>query len=308
MYLNSRTYLFGQSGGPTFEIHPGVHRYEFACQLPDQLPYTAELKHGSIRYYAEAVLDIPWSFDKEIKVPFTVVRYDDLNMFPELRIPLKYEEIKTFCCLFCASGPLIMSVAMPCTGLAIGQTVNITIDYSNKSDVDVLQTKMKLKRNISYTSHTPERKTRSDTEKMVEKVTEGVKGGGTNCIQTTFEIPQSMMLSNGRFCQVVTVSYAMEIEAIVDGCHSNPEVIFSIVIGSIPINFDTQYTTPQISMGQSQPTIPQVPFGQPIMPQVPFGQPQAPFIHPSAPVADDYMNDLRKFTHNIYLLFWNPNI
>ncbi|KAL7040021.1 hypothetical protein ACKWTF_000218 [Chironomus riparius] len=130
VYLNSRTYLFGQRGGPTFEIQPGVHRYEFACQLPERLAYTAELRHGSIRYHVEAVLDIPWSFDKETKIPFTVVRYDDLNFFPELRIPLKYEEIKTFCCLFCKSGPFIMTVAMPYTGLAVGQTVNITIDYS----------------------------------------------------------------------------------------------------------------------------------------------------------------------------------
>ncbi|XP_070494888.1 arrestin domain-containing protein 3-like [Chironomus tepperi] len=280
VYLNSRTYLFGQRGGHTFEIQPGVHRYEFACQLPDQLPYTTELKHGHIRYYAEAVLDIPWRFDKEITAPFTVVRYDDLNLFPELKIAQKFEEVKTFCCLFCESGPLIVTVTIPYTGFCGGHPVPITIDYTNKSDVDVLRTKLKLKRTIAFTSHTPERKTKTDTEKMVEKLVEGIKKGDSKCIQTTFDIPQTMMCSNGRFCQVVRISYVMEIEAEVDGCHSNPEIAFPVVIGNIPLRFDNQFVPPQTSIEQ-----PQMPFQQPFVPPVPF-------VQPSAPVGDEYANDL----------------
>ncbi|CAG9797193.1 unnamed protein product [Chironomus riparius] len=34
VYVNTRSYLFGKSGGPTFEMAPGTHRYEFNCQLP----------------------------------------------------------------------------------------------------------------------------------------------------------------------------------------------------------------------------------------------------------------------------------
>ncbi|KAL7040024.1 hypothetical protein ACKWTF_000221 [Chironomus riparius] len=34
VYVNTRSYLFGKSGGPTFEMAPGTHRYEFTCQLP----------------------------------------------------------------------------------------------------------------------------------------------------------------------------------------------------------------------------------------------------------------------------------
>ena len=224
VYLNSRTYLFGQRGGPTFEIHPGIHKYDFVCQLPDMLPYTVELRHGSIRYYVEAVLDIPWSFDKEIKVPFTVVRCDDLNLSPELRIAQKYEEVKTFCCLFCASGPLVMTVSIPYTGFAVGQRVPIKIDYVNKSDVDVERTRIKLKRYFSYTSHTPERKTRVDAEKMVETYVEGVRGGASKNIETNLEIPQTMMCSNGKFCEVVRISYAVVLEGVVGGCEKKKYV------------------------------------------------------------------------------------
>lgn len=285
VYLNSRTYLFGQHGGPSFEIQPGIHRYSFACQLPDLLPYTVELKHGSIRYHAEAVLDIPWSFDKEIKMPFTLVRHDDLNMYSELRVGQKYEEVKTFCCLFCESGPLIMTVTVPYTGFAVGHGVNIKIDFVNKSDVDVLRTKLKLKRRIEYTARTPEWKTKSDTEKMVEKITDGVKGGESNYIETNFDIPHTLMCSNGVYCQVVTISYSMEVEGEVDGCHSNPEIIFPIVIGSIPIRFDSQYIQPQVPIGQ-------------ILPIIDHSMPQVPIIQPSAPVDNQYMNDLRKVSLN----------
>lgn len=150
IYLNSKTYLIGSEGGGSIEVSTGTHRYDFSCPLPDQLPASFEAAFGYVRYSIEAVLDIPWSVDKQFKLQFTVFRHDDLNEFPDLKTVSSNEEIKHFCCLFRQSEPLMITVSLPYTGFVPGQNIPITICYLNKTSVDVLRTKIILKRIISY--------------------------------------------------------------------------------------------------------------------------------------------------------------
>lgn len=150
VYLNSKTYLFGSEGGSSLVIQSGIHRYDFTCYLPSQLPASFEALHGNIRYNVEAVLDIPWGFNKEFKLQFTLVRHDDLNHFPELAIPTSAEEVKQFCCCFCLSDPMLITVTLPCSGFAPGQSIPIKISYRNKSNVVVQSTRINLKRIICY--------------------------------------------------------------------------------------------------------------------------------------------------------------
>jgi hypothetical protein len=274
IFLNSKTYLFGHHGAEAKEIQPGIHRYNFSCQLPDMLPYTMDARHGNISYSVEAKLDIPWKFDKETKVPFTVLRHDDLNIYPELRIAQKMEQVKNFCCLFCRSGPLMLTVSVPCCGFAGGNRVPIRIEYINRSNVEVESTKVKLKRIISFTSHSPESKTRCDTEKMVELYVDGVSKNGSVELETNLEIPIVMMNTNQRFCHVVRVSYYLEVEGVVSGCHTNVSIQIPIEIGSVPIQLDTGFNVPQNTYYPPQPSAPLVQL-------------------PSAP-KDDYKTDLRK--------------
>lgn len=148
--MNTKTYLFGSKGGDNIEVSSGTHRYDFACSLPIQLPASFEASHGHIRYNVEAVLDIPWRFDKESKVKFTLARLNNLNDFPDLKLACRSEEIKRFCCLFCESQPLMMTVTLPFSGFVPGQNIHVTINYNNKSDVEVNRTQISLKRIIRY--------------------------------------------------------------------------------------------------------------------------------------------------------------
>ena len=62
-------------------VHPaGPAKYRFQMTLPNNLPPSFQGGHGNITYYCGATLDMPWAFDKEIKVPFVVTRTIDLNM------------------------------------------------------------------------------------------------------------------------------------------------------------------------------------------------------------------------------------
>ncbi|KAL7040025.1 hypothetical protein ACKWTF_000222 [Chironomus riparius] len=260
-YINSKTYLIGQLGEPTFEMPPGTHRYEFTCQLPPHIPYTVGLKHAEIQYYVEAVLDIPWHFNKESKVPFFIIPYLDLNFYQHLKAPRSIEAFKNIQTVFCKSGRLQMTVHLPYSGFAIGQKVPIKIDYENKSNVDVSSTKMILRRIVSYHAQTPHPSVKVDAEDLIVTNTVGVKAGDSTSCESIFEIPIVILCTNEKSCRVLSITYAMKIEAVLSGWHSNINVVFPVVIGTVPIQFISQESTSY--------HLSQVPYVQPTAPAIP---------------------------------------
>lgn len=148
VYLNAVTYLFGHENAETeIEMPRGIHRYEFCCTLPPLLPASFESKHGHIRYNVEVFSEFPRNFDKQFILQFTVIRNDDLNSDPELKIPCKYEGVKRFCILICGK-PLTMTVNLPCSGFVSGQKIPVTINFDNKSGLLIYKTRIVLKRVI----------------------------------------------------------------------------------------------------------------------------------------------------------------
>lgn len=146
VYLHTKSLLFGSHGCSPIELPSGLHKYNFQFPLPPLIPASFEGSYGNIRYRVEAELDVPWGFDKEHKLQFTVARKDDLNYQPELKIPSRNEDFKTFCCLCCKSEPLITTVTLPFGGFAPGQDIPVKVQFVNKSDVDVERTKICLRR------------------------------------------------------------------------------------------------------------------------------------------------------------------
>jgi hypothetical protein len=220
VYLNSTTYLFGRSGGEAQKISAGTHLYHFATQLPSLLPSTFFGKHGDISYYVEAILDVPWFFDEKFKLSFNVVRIEDLNLYPELRMGQKLEEIKTFCCMCFASEPLLISATIPRSGFALGEIIPIRIEYNNQSDVDVLKTIIKLKRTISFISYQPHSKTKSDDEAVVEVSARGANRCSKTEIDAALTVPAILQPSNGKYCNVIRIEYYLKLEVDTDGWHA----------------------------------------------------------------------------------------
>jgi Arrestin (or S-antigen), N-terminal domain/Arrestin (or S-antigen), C-terminal domain len=239
VYLNQRTYLFGHPGADAVEVQQGTHRYDFACQLPPMLPASFEASLGHIRYKVKAVLDIPWGFDKEFNLQLTIIRHDDLNLNPALKMPSYSERIQSFgCCLFCNSAPVMMSVVLPYSGFVPGQVVPVTITYKNRSTTDINSTRLSLIRHTRFNSHTPEYKTRFDSEKMVKYQAGGCRRGEEQIINCELTLPMTMLKSNSTFCRVVQISYEVIIEGVTGGCSKNLRMSIPIEIGSIPLNFN----------------------------------------------------------------------
>lgn len=238
-YLNVKTILQGSEGSDPVIIQSGVHRFEFECSLPYHLPESLETAHGYIRYTVEVLFDVPWKLDKKFKLPFRVRRRDDLNSEPQLKIPIHDEKIKTFYCLWCESKPLIMTVTLPFSGFTPCQTMRVTVNYLNKSSVDVVRTKIALKRLIRYNSDQPHRKTKLDSKTIQVAYCDGVSSSNFTTIEEELMVPVNVIKSNRKYCNIVEVSYELKVKAKISGCRSNIEVSFPITIGTVPLIFDS---------------------------------------------------------------------
>jgi len=257
LFSSSKKYLFGADNAEPIELHVGSHRYKFACQLPRNIPASLEVAYGSIRYNIKAVLDVPWDVDKEFEIPITVRRKDDLNLEPELKIPINCEESKTFCCLFCKTSPLMMTVIIPYSGFAPGQNIHITIFYNNKSYVEVSNTILTLNRHIKYTSQTPSRKTYVDSSKLVKMcIEEGVYASGSNKFERDLKIPEDLISSNSNYCKTIQVCYELQVEGGDPESNDNLVVRIPITIGSIPLNIDAGDSQEPSAPSESSITIP----------------------------------------------------
>ncbi|XP_070495146.1 arrestin domain-containing protein 17-like isoform X2 [Chironomus tepperi] len=232
--LDSTTYFFGELYGHDIQINQGIHQYNFECQLPDNLPYTLDMKYGSVAYYTESVLENSFGPYKTVRRSFTIVRFDDLNVFPELRKVRNIERVVTFGFALWKSKPLVMSATISCTGFAVGQSVPVSINYKNDSNVEILRTKVTLLRRVVYTSHDPIAKKVED-EKIFVANAAGVKPGETKSFNVKFYIPLSMKSSNRRYCPIIAIDYAIEVIGEVNGYHKNLIILFPITIASLPL-------------------------------------------------------------------------
>ncbi|KAL7027417.1 hypothetical protein ACKWTF_005431 [Chironomus riparius] len=199
------------------------------------LPYSLKAKHGKIEYRIESVLDVPWRFNKECSVPFIVARYDDMNLRNDLKFGQASEEMETFCCCFCSSGQLTLKASIPISGFAIGQNIPIDIEYSNQSDIDVIRTEIKLIKIVKFTSSTPQVKTKTIPETILETFTDGVAKRSAAKFTSNSKLPTVMHTSNEHCTRILQVSYKLEITAKVSGIRSNVSVPISITIGTSPI-------------------------------------------------------------------------
>jgi len=116
----------------------------------------------------------------------------------------------------------------------------ISLDFNNKSDVEVTRSRFVLKRVTCFNSQTPERKTKLNKESVAEAFSEGVVAGGYARLEATLKIPQILTATNYRYCNIIQVSYELKVQAEVSGCHCNPITLeIPITLGTKPLRLDS---------------------------------------------------------------------
>ncbi|KAF5293741.1 hypothetical protein FQA39_LY03226 [Lamprigera yunnana] len=87
-YFHQEINMTGTSNGGSLRLLLGMHTYNFAFPLPEQLSSSHESKTGwgSIRYTIKAVLDKSLAFKNEAVVAPNVISPLDLNYVPRIRV------------------------------------------------------------------------------------------------------------------------------------------------------------------------------------------------------------------------------
>lgn len=127
-------------------------------------------------------------------------------------------------------------------------------------------------------------------DKMVEVFKDGVAASTSRTVVENLQLPSTLVNTNNRICNVIQITYDLKIEAQTSGCHSNFEMIFPIVIGTVPLNFGQQGQFTQLPISEFTDNTTQMPYSYPNAPSAPM---------PSAPITNGFSNpivDLRKFT------------
>jgi hypothetical protein len=236
-YVNYETYLFGEKdNSDSLEVPVGIHTYKFRCQLPPNAPYTVDGKFGNVRYKVDTKLDISWSLcDLHTKIPFTVARTEDLNIYPDLKVPREIEKEKKFCWPICKSSPLKIKIRLPKSGYAVGENIQIFIDYENLSNYSVVNTAISLIMKEKFVCSDPVTKDKVMKSAVVETFADGVKSNCEANIEHFLQIPQTLMTSNRHICEVYQISYELKITILTNGLTSSPVLKIPITIGSIAI-------------------------------------------------------------------------
>ncbi|XP_041675726.1 arrestin domain-containing protein 3-like [Drosophila eugracilis] len=229
-YLNTRSNVFGYGVLPA-----GTHTYNYCFLLPLDCPTSVVAQHGKISYEISLVINRHWRFNKVYKHPLTVVQTYNLNMSPQLLIPLVREEVKHFCCWPCSSGPVLSTLTIPFGGYAPGQKIHFTLEIDNQSsgyDLDGIE--VKLKQNFLFEANSPYNKTREQENSLSQSCQEErVLRLSSKIINYTLAIPSVPPTSRTQ-C-IIMVSYRVVVSLKMGSCHKDSVFEMPIVIGTIPL-------------------------------------------------------------------------
>ncbi|XP_046678779.1 arrestin domain-containing protein 3-like [Homalodisca vitripennis] len=275
-YFSTKYYLTGSSSSE-MEILPGEYEHPFTTTLPPVLPSSFESEHGNIRYLIKAKVDIPWEIDDKVEKSFSIMTNVDLNYIAEAKLPVKQEVEKTFCCLWCRSGPLTMVLNLPYAGYVPGQNIPVILEVDNASDVDVENIVIKLQKILECKANVPEHRTKTDYENLVELSLGRVNARDSKTFTQQFSVPVVPVFNLQR-CSIITCDYVFMVIAETGSCHSDLTDEVPVFLGTVPV---------YQAGGAPPPVDSSVPLQQSYNPTMPMTQP--PF-NPSMPTAQPPFN------------------
>lgn len=132
---------------------------------------------------------------------------DMLSLQEQAKIELE----KTFCCCCCASGPLSAVILVPATGFVSGQSIPITAEVDNASNVTVDRLKLILRKTVVFKTTTP-RQDIKRVKTVIAETSEGpVEAHGSKTWTKTMVIPP-LPPSNLLNCSLIDLDYELKVK------------------------------------------------------------------------------------------------
>ena len=236
---NDRLLIIG-SDDQSQTIKAGVHRMPFQFQLPTNgCPssfHSEAFGEGCIRYWLTGTVSQSTT-TTTIETDITVNEIVDTNV-PQLTVPLSISKEKTVCCLWCASGPISLSVTTDRGGYCTGESIAISIKAKNYSRSRVAAVRASLKQKATFSAK-DRTFTRSEPaqrveEKVIQRIERpGVEPGATcTWVNEPLLIPVTTIPTISS-CRIVKLSYFLTVTLVVPYA-KNLCVTIPVTIGNVP--------------------------------------------------------------------------
>lgn len=195
---------------------------------------------GYIRYIVTVNIQKSNKLLKSFSLAFTVLKTLDLNYeSPDLKTPVQLSNSKYFWFWPCKSGPLLFTATLQQTGYVPGQSIPITIDMINNSNVNLDEIVVKLKQKIKYTCEVPHAASKFEEREVVKQKSDGVPKKGRKNTVINVVVP-AIPPSNVNMCRVIQINYELVIKAKTTGGTQDLEQLeIPITIGSVPLSSPT---------------------------------------------------------------------
>ncbi|CAD6995999.1 unnamed protein product [Ceratitis capitata] len=233
--MESKTFLMGSESSQNFTIQTGTHTYNFACKLPEECPTSFEGLHGCIRYLVKVTLLIPWKFNQTYTRGFTVMKMLDLNYeSPHIKIPTTSENYRSYCCGPCKTEPIKMQVQLPQIGYVPGQRIPVTVLVINNTGIPVADIRYALIMLVRYASPAPQQ------HSCLERITMTTAKGESVLRNCTRSLTQELLVPATpptciRSCNIIRITYQVEVEAYMKGWYANQTITIPVLIGNVPL-------------------------------------------------------------------------
>lgn len=117
---------------------------------------------------------------------------------------------KSFCCFCCKSGPLHAEVLIPAGGYVPGQSIPITADVENASNVKVDRLRVYLRKTVVFKTNHPRRDMKRDRVTIAEISIGPVEAHSSKNLQQNIEIPP-LPPSNLINCGIIDLDYDLKV-------------------------------------------------------------------------------------------------
>lgn len=154
-------------------------------------------------------------------------------------MPISDESSTTFCCWSCSTRPLYFKVSIPFSGYISDQVIRVTVFIKNNCGFDVSSTIISLHKAITSVSQHPERREYRETKLLTQVSESGAPSGKSSTkILSELRVPKFTLPSSS--CNIVRVSYFVQVALDVVGFIRSPKIKIPIVIGTRALKFENQ--------------------------------------------------------------------
>ena len=273
-YVDLIAPLWNKQQSPDGKLAPGQYSWPFSFIIPPTAPSsfegTSRDSVGNIRYVLVGKIVtglLKFDHSVEVRVPVQqLVKITD----PRLLQPARREVQKRLGCLCCASGPIVLTVALPKTGFCIGEPFQLHASLENGSNRRGLTMNASITQPVVYHA---QGNRNWDTKTLLNIASEEIEPQSSQNWDPTITIPtEGVNIIHGPSCSNIKVTFTLNVI-----CRIPRALNLSM---SIPIELgnchDQQQTAPAV---QSEPQQAAVAYPPPLQPGPP---PLAPNQPPSA--------------------------